>query len=362
MTRRQTLPALALLAGVAAPASAAADATIAEGTLHDALGAPLSAKVTAYAFPLNGSSAMPKLAEVQTDATGHYRITAPASAKRYASERRLDVVLTARTAAGDAFEIASRVLPAEAQAAVAEPPQTIDLLAEPPQRGAGARAASRCTLGKIVKKRLTTWKAATVVGEINNAYDDTTADFVYARERHAESTISTAITAPIVGDVANLRWRTGSSVKVNNRGARVGPTGRRGPLATRVLTNFQYARYRVSDCGLDGEHHWFVVRPEFWRGGYSLKRQRGTLNVCRGGDDYDGRGLFETESENATTFERGIDISSKIGIDFGLSTKSGFSDNVRLTMHFNGKRRHRLCGNDGKPAVDAQRVFSGEAR
>lgn len=349
---------------VAAP-GAHADVVIAEGALHDELGAPVAATVRAYAWRLDSSSSMPLLGSADTDATGHYRITVPTEISRYATQRRADVLLLADTPSGLALDAFTRIVPgAGASIATVEPPAALDLTAQTPVAGPGARAASGCrTMGKVTKRRLSSWPASTVVGEINNAYRDTTASFAYAQERHAESSISTAITPPLTGRVANVRWRLGTRVRVNNRGGRVVVT-RRGPFAGRVLTRFQYARYRVSTCGLRGENHWYVVRPEMWRGGYSTRRQRGTLNVCPAGgtsDDYKGKGSFTTTNADAETFERGVDISSRIGFDLSLSTKSGFSENVELHMSFGPRRVHRLCGSDGLPAIRAPRVFSGAA-
>lgn len=198
--------------------------------------------------------------------------------------------------------------------------------------------------------KLASQESPTVIGELNNAYRDTTARFSYGRQ--ADSDIGVGVSADGKGFSAS------GSVHVSNENSSAVAANVRGPYARRIRSDFRYGKYR-KDFYTARCPDQTIVRAEEWISGVSDRKQRGTINVCRRGDgspSFIGGAEFQRASKRAVTWAGGVSVFGA-----GLTVRSGFSRNVQISFNFGGprNRRHILCGSGGRPPTTAKRIFSG---
>jgi hypothetical protein len=359
--------------------SAPSGVLIATGHLTDDRGRPQSGEVRAYLLP-NGGPRIQRLREVartQTDESGRFelRIQRP---ERLAALARLDrsAALTVHgfTDSGfGVFGLSTRITrrAAGAQAFAASLPQSAASLPQfgvqsgvpelkiktTPPAATAASAAHPCEdqgdVGAPKLHRRTTYKKGMIIGELNNAYPDTRADFHYGER--ADSWVTRKIDVGPGGFKFN-----GWDHVDNSREAETGQTDARGPYARRFRSNFYYEEATYHVCPYPGSGSTYrEVRALRWSGGLSSRRQAGTIGVCTGGNDYQPGSYFARSSKRAVKWSPGVSLELP-GISVGLESVSGFSRWVKTRFDFGSQiRRHRLCGSGHRDESVAGRIYSG---
>jgi hypothetical protein len=364
MTARSALLSGLALALAASPASASPVVT---GTLIDAAGAPAPGNVAVYAWPTGrGTRAIKLVGTQRVDASGRFAVDVsnPAAAATALAPRDdwADFYVVGETAGSTGTTVTSTRMrrgPGGTTAAVAatavRPAEDVVLTADTPRPR--ARAAQSCP--PSVSTRLAGVKSHGVIGEINNAYRDSSASFAYGER--ADTTVSVAFKPS--GAPGNGGWSLDGSVhRGTERNVEISVT-RNGVYSRKITSEFIVGRYRItSPCNPheNGER----LKLDRWAGGWDDgRRQSGTLWVCRPNatstQGYAGYGYFRRDDGEATTWSGGLEA---FGV--GLNTRSGFSRWVRLRFEFPrrpaGKKRY-LCGSDGADVNHAKRIFSGAA-
>jgi hypothetical protein len=196
-----------------------------------------------------------------------------------------------------------------------------------------------------------------IIGELNNAYPDTRADFTYGER--ADSWVTTKIEVGAGG----FKFHGWHHVD-NSREAETGKRDARGPYARRMRSNFYFEEAVVHVCPHPGSGSTYEeVRAVRWSGGLSTRTQSGTLYVCYGGNDYPTDSFFRRASKRAVKWGPGVTLELPGGISVGLESISGFSRWVRTHYDFgSGTSRHRLCGSGGRDETMAGRIYSGRGR
>jgi hypothetical protein len=345
----------------AAPASAATVLT--SGTLSDASGMPAPGTIRVYAWP-HSSRAMtlPLLGTAQAGAGGQFTVVARDERKLLALARQrdgwLDFTATAETISGTGeWTFTGFVGRATAGAArVAAPARVprIAIKADRPRPLATAAGPPCRNKRHVTKPRYT--RALAVVGELNNAYNDgTRGRFTYGREHSADTEFGVAMSSD-GGDT----WFIGGENSVRDYGSvTFPPATRRYARKLRTLFEFSHQKARNNTCAVY-DHY---IRATSWIGGTDSRlRQPGALNRCdpRVLDAFESRARFHRVRNNAVRWSRG---ASAFGVY--LTSRSGFSENVRLDYTFGGssRKKHYLCGPDGRTSpYQAGRVFSGARR
>lgn len=365
--------AIAVTLGVASPTLASMP--LVTGQLTDDAGRPVSGPVTVHAWPRERGAAMPIVASAVANDEGEFtaHITDPNALQAVAADEDGWVDLLAvsgRAGQTGQWVFTSRIFNVRgtlrsvsirdaidrggARAASAGRPPRIRI-AVPRGRSltspiAGpASVTGRCNSREVERRRPQSISKWTVIGELNNAYDDTTAVFNYGRRGHAETSIGV-----IVEDATGLHL-TGETHMSQGGSIRFPPVKRR--YARKLRTKFEYTReqIRVTPCSAWETY----IRATAWLGGTDDSvRQSGTLNKCDskhvGGADQ--RAKADKYTGHAVRWNRGVEA---FGIN--ISAKSGFSENVGMEYRFGtARRKYYLCAPDGKKSfADAPRVFSG---
>ncbi len=348
-----------LVGAIAAPAQA--QPMLATGQLTDARGAPSSGTVVAYAWPLrSGTYTLPEAGRATAGPDGRFSIPAsdPAALTRLAGpDGWLDLDVEAGTPRSSGSTVFSRhVRVAAGTAASASMTASVPFLRVAARQVApgGARMATApgpCGDNASPKvTKVASQNSPTVVGELNNAYRDTTASFSYGSQ--ADSDIGVGVAA------AGSGFSIDGSVHVSTDNSATVSRSRRGPYGRRVLSSFRYGKYRkqfrTARCPTQT-----IVKAEEWNGGLYDRKQRKTLGVCPRpprSTPYYGRDRFHRASKRAVTWAGGVSVFGA-----GLTVRSGFSRNVQTTFEFGGstRRLHVLCGSGGQPPTKAKRIFSG---
>lgn len=195
--------------------------------------------------------------------------------------------------------------------------------------------------------------APTVIGELNNAYNDgTRAKFTYGTAQETSSYIGVA-TKLKGGD-----FSIGGETYIRDRGSVADHQARR--YARKVRSVFRYKHLKQVGYGFCAGRTYDVVVADRFLGGKTTRKQRGTLDKCARdvvSSRYDSGGEFHREVNNAVRWSGGVNV---FGV--GLTVRSGFDRDVVLDYSFGGPpdKRHYICGPDGRQsAMTAGRVLSG---
>jgi hypothetical protein len=364
MTRR--LLAAAAVAGALTFAPAASATTLVQGTLRDDHGLPAAGRVQVLAWPSSsGRSALPTVGLVQVGADGRFAVplSDPAALAGAADGTgNVDLMAIAQTAGDGGGRVFSAQfnLAANGQIAVASSRRstavpTISITADRPLGPIARQSIPVPCLHTTQTDLANPVEVYAPIGEINNAYADTTATFSYGKT--ADSSISTAYQAD--GGKDETAWKIDGSVYRDNTLSDDITMSLKGPVSRRVNTQFKFHVYRISGCLWENGLH---VKPtkNAWAGGVVPGvKEHNTLNVCRGGQDFSGFTGFSRASGHATTFSNSFSV---FGVSLGI--RSGFSEHAGIHYEFGGglNTMHRLCGSNGKDINEAPRIFSGRAQ
>jgi hypothetical protein len=226
---------------------------------------------------------------------------------------------------------------------------------EPPARERASAAAwpapSECPL--VSTEVLGQDDAWTVIGELNNAYNDgTRAKFTYGTAQETSSHIGVAT------KLAGGQFSIDGETYIRDRGFVGDRQAQR--YARKVRSGFRYVHLKQVGYGFCTGRTYYTVLADRFLGGKTTRKQRGTLDKCARdvvGSRYDSGGEFHREVNNAVRWTGGVNV---FGV--GLTTRSGFDRDVQLDYAFEGPpdKKHYICGPDGRQsAMTAGRVFSG---
>jgi hypothetical protein len=363
-----------------APAMASAT-VLTTGTLTNAQGAPSAGQVSVYAwaFPKIGQSKeMPLLGTATAGADGRFSISSldDALLKQVASPRDgwvdFTVVGTTPDTTGnwgftgfvDAPGGTARVSTAQAvigsgataRVASAEPlvPDVRVRLVSPRPAVAAAAQGGKCDTKRHIRA-LGSMNKMTIVGEINNAYNDGSVGKVtYGADHMTESTIGAAQQLPDGG------WTISAEYLIKQSGQLVFPPANRR-LSRKLRTSFEYTKYQMqaSSCAVWEPPY---VRATAWKGDYDMSIKQDGLDKCdtkafRGSPP--GGSFIRTDSK-AVTYTRAVDA---YGVN--LTSRSGYSKSVTVRFDWKGAgdKRHYICGDDGKAsAFTSPRIFTGSRK
>jgi hypothetical protein len=228
---------------------------------------------------------------------------------------------------------------------------------DPPARGLASEpgwpAPKDCPL--VSTEVLGEDDAWTVIGELNNAYNDgTRAKFTYGTAQETSSYIGVA--TKLAGAV---NFTIDGETYISDHGSVSDRQARR--YARKIRSGFHYAHLKQVGYGFcTGRTYDTVVATRFL-GGKQTRKQRGTLDKCVRDDPvgrlYESGGTFNRQVNNAVRWSGGVSIFGT-----GLTTRSGFNRDVQLDYAFEGPldKAHYICGPDGTQSpMTAGRVFSG---
>jgi hypothetical protein len=200
-------------------------------------------------------------------------------------------------------------------------------------------------------------RSLAVVGELNNAYDDgTRGTFTYGRRNTADTEFGIAMSSD-----SGSTWSIGGENHIGDYGSvTFPPATRRYARKLRTLFEFSHQAARNNTCAV-WDHY---IRATSWIGGTNSRlRQPGALDRCDPryhSNGFEGTGTFHRSRHEAVRWTRG---ATAFGV--GLTTRSGFSEDVTLEYRLGGSVRkdHYLCGPDGVSSpYEAGRVFAGARR
>jgi hypothetical protein len=223
---------------------------------------------------------------------------------------------------------------------------------EPPDRGrASVSASPDCPLVSTeVIREADAW---TIIGELNNAYNDgTKGAFTYGTAKETSSYIGVAT------KLAGGEFSIDGETYIRDKGSVTDSQARR--YARKIRSGFHYKYLKQTGYDYCKGRTYYTVMADRFLGGKTTVKQRNTLDRCARsvvGARYDSGGGFHREVNDAVRWSSGVNV---FGI--GLTTRSGFNTDVQLDYRFRGPpdKAHYLCGPDGKqPAISAGRVFSG---
>jgi hypothetical protein len=225
---------------------------------------------------------------------------------------------------------------------------------DPPARGASASAwpiPKDCPL--VSTEVLGEDDAWTVIGELNNAYNDgTQAKFIYGVAQETSSYIGVAT------KLAGGEFSIDGETYIRDKGSVADVQARR--YARKVRSGFRYKHLKQVGYGFCTGRTYETVMATRFLGGKVTRKQRRTLDRCARdvvGSRYDSGGEFHREVNSAVRWSGGVNV---FGV--GLTTRSGFDRDVQLDYAFGGRpdKKHYICGPDGRQsAMSAGRVFSG---
>jgi hypothetical protein len=212
----------------------------------------------------------------------------------------------------------------------------------------GARQVASAGCGQPYSSRLAKETKKTTIGELNNAYGDSTAMFDYTRGATTEIGLATATSAggPYVS-------ASSSHTVSNNDSAGVGIT-RNERYGKKLSSYFEYGKYVTAYCGTS-RYYW---RADEWIGGIDQDVQGDTLDRCEKrypSAPHSPGSHFNRDKTSAETYSNAVQVGGA-----SLSARSGFSESVSTRFEF-GKRQNRywVCGNHGDPPTLAGRIFTG---
>ncbi len=362
------------------------------GVVRDEAGAPVAGPVSVSVMPrdVEEGDTYPVVAQGIADADGRYeaRVTDPITLQQIADRQNgwVETVTASDNAASASPGIRSirvwedesdrlQVTPGlEARRALGENAPvpavtpTLDLTVAPPeapaadgQRGAPTRACSVTPLWKVIsREKAPAW---TVVGELNNAYNDgTVGTFSYGRGGERSTSIGVAVSVSMGGASGGFSI-TDESTIANSARVTFAPFNRR--LARKMRTQFLYLRTteerKCRDTGVKDVRR--TIRAIGWEGGTNTEvKQPEALDQCDRSvvGPYYGGDTFIRDRTNAARYTVG---ANAFGV--ALTTQTSFSKNVTTEYRFGGRRskKHYICGQDGRsPATTSGRIFSGGRR
>ncbi|MFT4034395.1 MAG: hypothetical protein QM679_02340 [Patulibacter sp.] len=365
-------------------APAAASEPLFTGTLTDKAGNPISGPMFVTAMPDNMRKyrATFTVGTAEADANGHYEVTVTDAAriKQLAAEQEgvVDFAIASQLPGvegsgfvsrrvvrdGDDLRLVDSSLDAAAARRASAGPPVVDFQANDRRvatRMGGALTlaeplASRQQVAMCMKTGIESVKSIskwTIIGELNNAYNDgTVATFTYGRSHHAETTIGVAQAT------ADGGWEISATKEMTNSGEIGFPPAKRR-WARKLQTGFEYTKTTEKIwCGFSGYER-TTIRPTNWDGGArDVIKQAKALDRCdRAVKSYPPNARARTAKQSAIRWNGAVNA-------FGasLTAQSGFSDNVIIEYHFGGRgnKQHRVCGEDGKqPIWEAGRIYSG---
>lgn len=227
---------------------------------------------------------------------------------------------------------------------------------EPPARGRASASAwpvpKDCPL--VSTEVLGDDDAWTIVGELNNAYNDgTQATFTYGTAQETSSYIGVAT------KLAGGEFSIDGETYIRDKGSVADSQARR--YARKIRSGFHYKRLKQVGYGFCTGRTYYTVMATSFLGGKQTRKQRGTLDKCVRDDPvgrlYESGGQFHREVNSAVRWSGGVNV---FGV--GLTTRSGFDRDVQLDYAFRGPpdKAHYICGPDGRQSpMIAGRVFSG---
>lgn len=191
-----------------------------------------------------------------------------------------------------------------------------------------------------------TKRASTMIGEINAESDTILNSFSYGEGNSADSDISVATKS------AHGVWKLAGDFHVGTeKVATVGHEGGRGESLW-FTSGFDYHLMR-DKCGNE------KITVHQWRGGIENRPQMNMGCTAdpyrRHRERYGAGGKFDRSERRAMTWSRAAEV---FGV--GLSSRSGFSQNVQMHLVFGQEAVHWVCG-DNAVATHSGRVFSGES-
>jgi hypothetical protein len=357
------IAAVACLALAALPASASAATTLATGVLRDSSGQPHAGSIVAYGWVYGKDRfTAPLVGRGTAGADGRYVVQATDEAllRSLAAPRHgaLDITLDADVGMSTGETVTTTNV-AAGQTALA---QLTGTGIGAPQADITARFAKPAARHLDIPgvcfgpdyRKLGSQVRPAVIGEINNAYRDTRATFLYGSR--ADSSLT------VWFKPAGENWGVDGSWTVSNQADhREGVDDRTGPYARQLQSNFRFVHYyKASHC--TGHPSGDLVRADDWIGGIDDSRKlRGTIRVCPKNDTaitthFAPHTMFHREESRAVEYAGGANAYG-----LGFSVSSGYSNYVQLTFRFGGRngRIHYLCGSNRQPPKIAPRVFSG---
>jgi hypothetical protein len=203
-------------------------------------------------------------------------------------------------------------------------------------------------------KALGSMRKMTVVGELNNSYNDGSfGTFTYGNDGFTETTIGAA------SKVKDVGWSISAEYLVKQEGrVRFAPAKRR--YSRKLRTSFEYTKYeiRASECAVPEE----VVRATAWIGDSDDTIKQNGLDKCDakhlfGQKSYD---QFYRKDSQAVTYTRAVEA---FGVN--LTARSGYSNSVTVKYDWRGPagKKHYICGDDGKSsAYSSPRIFTGSRK
>jgi hypothetical protein len=363
MTRlTRALPCAALLLFFA-PSSAGA-VVITTGTLTDASGTPTGGQVRVYGwvFPKQGQTLKnPLLGTATAGPDGRFTVTGTDdnALTRLAARRKgfvdFTVVGDTGTYTGNWGFTGFVDGPAGAARVSTAHTSVPDITIKAVNRTAFAHAAQygQCDMN-MHTRALGSMRKMTVVGELNNAYNDgTVGTFTYSREHTAETTIGAA------QQLENGAWSISAEYAITNAGTIKFPPFKRR-LSRKMRSMFEYTKYEVqaSSCAVWEPY----IRATSWIGDYDISVKQNGLDKCDAKylHGYSSGGGWSRNSGNAVTYTQAVEA---FGVN--LTARSGFSKNVTLEYDWNGpaRKQHYICGEDGKSSpFTSGRVFTGSRK
>lgn len=364
-----------------APATAAGQPLV-KGTIEGGGKAPVQGAVTLEAWPVGPTPKRdvknPVVARSTTDAAGRFTLSAEVTRKlrRLAllnDQRRIDFRVRGAGAglmgeytftrflsrAGTLVPPGAPQRASATAASVGGSPVTVRLR-EPV--GMSPRAASTSTPARSARlldecvsndRVVDTQPAATVVGELNNAYRDTKAYWGYGQGGESSFNIATLVEGEDISYGGGVTVKNSTDSEIS-----LGPVG---VYSRRQYSEFLYEKWKRT-IGCSGGTK-FEIRAKKWLGDGTSRKQRGAIRVCERGERvknsiHEGQRGFRRASRSATEWEGGANVYGA-----GLTVKSGYSQQIRAKWKFGGprKRLHYLCGDDGPP-TESGRIFSGLKR
>jgi hypothetical protein len=349
-----------LVAG-AVPAQASG-VSLGKGTLTSWTGGPASgATVTAYAWPRGRArtKTLHQIATATTAADGTYELIAPDDLARFGDDGWVDLLIEAEDGRMATIGMASRQIGA---AAPALPGLEADVPLTPVTRASasGNKCSNGATQGKPITKHIDSTRAPTPIGELNNAYKDTTASFKFTEG--AETTVETLYSAKADGRFGSFGANGSKTLTEKTKRAR--SWTHKGRTQKLITMSVRYDLNETRTCGIHGGKTWRTIVPkEGTQKGLGLHKQTGGLHQCNGSESYPGGGGFSTSS--TTTQSRARSYGFEI-LGFGVTThaQSGWSTEIETSYAFGGKpsKRHYICGTNNAPADAADRIFSGRVK
>jgi hypothetical protein len=364
--------AVSALALLAWPAAAQDLPIIARGTLTDPSGQPTAGNIRVYvneAMVSTGSRGrMKPLAEVDAGPDGQWvaRGALNPAARRAISQGdgQVNLLILARTAAGDVLLPAPRQLGGEAVASAASGPSPdtnidVSVPAEAAQ-AAPAPAASAASTSRADCEWVATPSRIrnTRIGELHQS-KLVSAKFEYAAEHHADTDFSGALSY----SSGHGPWTARGGYHVSTRrGTTDTFSPPRGKFSRYLISRFSYRTLYLKgkDCGRKE----YLVMPVKFRGGSDWKGYNDAAEILDGAcsrvsPEYNHP--IAPGSSFSTAHAKAVDISVGVSI-FGasLSTQSGYSNQVvgQWTTSKRAKKTQYVCGN-GQDPVDAPVVYAG---